>query len=250
MRCDNVGVLRPEPETTEPQGKLRWNGRRRFSRLGAQRCRPRRVVFYRRRPARALLTTLQRLRDDVARIFPPVASDGDIFLFARVGDEIDGVPLSVISGLPRLGLDPWQEAGRLSSLTNREAIEQLARLIAELPGLFRLLDEAREIADRLVQLPPRHDADRRSTSKSKSLVLPQTGAVGDIPTLGSLSRARDSRPRQRNPSRWASVRNWKPLSVPEDRDSLGPSRFTGGRSVNPSEDRGQQRGARSDHLPA
>jgi hypothetical protein len=101
------------------------------------------------------LTTLQRLRDDVARILPSVAADGDIFLIAKVGDEIDGVPLSVISGLTRLGLDPWHEAGRLSSLSNREAIEQLARLIAELPGFFRPLGEARKIADRLVQLLPR-----------------------------------------------------------------------------------------------
>jgi hypothetical protein len=29
-----------------------------------------------------------------------------------------------------------------------------------------------------------------------------------------------NRPRQRVPSRWAPVRNWKPLSGPKDRDSL------------------------------
>ena len=97
------------------------------------------------------------------RSFRPLRPDLDRFLFAAVGDEIDGIPLSVISALSRLGLDPWQEAGRLSSLSNREAVEQLARLIAELPGRFRPLDEAREIADRLIQLLPRHDTDRRST---------------------------------------------------------------------------------------
>ena len=97
------------------------------------------------------------------RPFRPFRPDLDRFLFATVGDEIDGVPLNVISALTRLGLDPWQEAGRLSSLSNREAIEQLARLIAELPGLFRPLDEARQIADHLIQLLPRHDTDRRST---------------------------------------------------------------------------------------
>jgi hypothetical protein len=95
--------------------------------------------------------------------FRPLRPDLDSFLFATVGDEIDGMPLSVISALTRLGLDPWQEAERLSSLSNREAIEQLARLIAELPARFRPLDKAREIADRLVQLLPRHDTDRRST---------------------------------------------------------------------------------------
>ena len=92
----------------------------------------------------------------------PLRPDLDRFLFATVGDEIEGVPLSVISALTRLGLDPWQEAGRLSSLSNREAVEQLARLIAEL-GLFRSLSEAREIADRLIQLLPRRDIDRKST---------------------------------------------------------------------------------------
>ena len=95
--------------------------------------------------------------------FRPLRPDLDRFLFATVGDEIDEVPLSVISALTRLDLDPWEEAGRLSSLSNREAIEQLARLIAELPGLFRPLDEARGIADHLIQLLPRYDTDRRST---------------------------------------------------------------------------------------
>src|SRR6516164_8748772 len=85
--------------------------------------------------------------------FRPSGPDLDRFLFATSGDE-----MSVISALTRLGLDPWQEARQLS-LSNREAIEQLALLIAELPGLFRPLGEAREIADRLIQLLPRHDAD-------------------------------------------------------------------------------------------
>ena len=93
----------------------------------------------------------------------PLRPDLDRFLFATVEEEIDGIPLSVISALTRLGLDPWQEAGRLSLPSNREAVEQLARLIAELPGRFRPLDKAREIADRLVQLLPRHDTDHRST---------------------------------------------------------------------------------------
>jgi hypothetical protein len=97
------------------------------------------------------------------RSFRPLRPDLDRFLFATVGDGIEGIPLSVISALTRLGLDPWQEAGRLSSLSNREAVEQLARLIVELPGLFRPLDEAREIADGLIQLLPRHDTDPRST---------------------------------------------------------------------------------------
>ena len=97
------------------------------------------------------------------RSFRPLLPDLDKFLFAAVGDEIDGIPLSMISALTRLGLDPWQEAGRLSSLSSREAVEQLARLIAEIPGIFRPLGEAREIADRLVALLPKHDDSRAAT---------------------------------------------------------------------------------------
>ena len=54
----------------------------------------------------------------------------------------------MISVLTRLGLDPWKEADRLSSLSTREAVEQLARLTAELPGMSLPLSEAREIAAR------------------------------------------------------------------------------------------------------
>ena len=71
--------------------------------------------------------------------------------------------LSMISALTRLGLDPWQEAGRLSSLARREAVEQLARLIAEIPGVIRPVGEAPEIADRLVSLLPKHDDSRAAT---------------------------------------------------------------------------------------
>jgi hypothetical protein len=84
--------------------------------------------------------------------FRPLRPELDKFLFATVGDEVDGIPLSVISALTRLGLDPWQEAGRLSSLSNPEAAEQLARLIAELPGAPRPQGEAREIASGLISL--------------------------------------------------------------------------------------------------
>jgi len=73
------------------------------------------------------------------RSFRPLRPDLDKFLFAAVEDEIGGIPLiiSMISAFTRLGLDPWQEAGRLSSLARREAVEQLAQLIAEIPGIFR-----------------------------------------------------------------------------------------------------------------
>ena len=92
--------------------------------------------------------------------FLPLQPEFERFLFATVGDEIEGTPLSVISALTRLGLDPWQEAGRLSSMTRHEAVEQLARLIAEIPGGSRQRQDAFEIAGGLVGLLPARAAAR------------------------------------------------------------------------------------------
>src|SRR5947209_3742254 len=66
------------------------------------------------------------------RAYAPMLPEFDTFLFASVGDEVDGVPLSVLSALSRLGLDPRDEAARLSRLTREAAAEQLARMIARL----------------------------------------------------------------------------------------------------------------------
>ena len=106
--------------------------------------------------------------------FRPLRPDLDKFLFAAVGAEQNGIPLSMVSALTRLGLDPWEEAGRLSSLGKREAVEQLARLIAELPGAHRPLAEVQEIASGLVaQLPKHHDGDRPPASQIQRRRLPR-----------------------------------------------------------------------------
>ena len=102
--------------------------------------------------------------------------DLDKFLFAPVGEEINGVPLSVVSALVRLGLDPWEEAGRLSTLSGHEAIEQLARLISETPGRSCPLAEAREVAGRLVVLLPNHDTTAPRFSGS-AFAVPLAGPI-------------------------------------------------------------------------
>lgn len=44
------------------------------------------------------------------------------------------MPLSVLSALARVGLDPWQEAATLAGLPGDAAIQRLTASIAELPG--------------------------------------------------------------------------------------------------------------------
>jgi hypothetical protein len=86
--------------------------------------------------------------------YAPMLPEFDSFLYASVGEEVDGVPVSVLSALSRLGLDPRDEAARLSHLTKETAADQLARMIAGLSDRRWTLSEARGIAGRLIDRLP------------------------------------------------------------------------------------------------
>lgn len=91
------------------------------------------------------------------------------FLFADIGVEHNGMPLSVMSALARQGLDPWQEAERLAKEPRAVAADGLARLIAAMPASLWSLPDATEIAARLVALLPRQvrsDGDLKPASSS------------------------------------------------------------------------------------
>ena len=75
--------------------------------------------------------------------YAPMLPEFDSFLFASVGEEADGAPLSVLSALSQLDLDPRDEAARLSHLTKEMAADQLARMIARLSDKRWTLSEAR-----------------------------------------------------------------------------------------------------------
>ncbi len=89
--------------------------------------------------------------------FSLINSEFNEFLYAPIGDEGNGMTLSVISALSRLDIDPWQEAARLSALSREKAVQALAPIIARLPGGQWALADTPEIAGRLAALLPRHD---------------------------------------------------------------------------------------------
>jgi len=94
--------------------------------------------------------------DGLRPLFRPLRPDLDPFLFAVVGEERNGMPLSTISALTQLDVDPWEEAGHLAGLVKGEAIERLTELLLRLPGGDRSPAEARRIASGLIEaLPPR-----------------------------------------------------------------------------------------------
>lgn len=84
----------------------------------------------------------------------------DAFLSAIVGADADGVELSVMSALARLGLDPWSEAARLSDLPRHAAVEALTLTLGKLPaGGWKPADDLRNLADlahRLADCLPRN----------------------------------------------------------------------------------------------
>ena len=67
------------------------------------------------------------------------------FLFATIGAEENGAPLSVLSGLTRLGIDPWAEGARLARLPREAAARALAPLIVRV-AKNRSESEVRDVA--------------------------------------------------------------------------------------------------------
>jgi len=62
-------------------------------------------------------------------------SEFDSFLFASLGEERNGMSLSVLSAIARLDVDPWHEAASLRGMPARAATERLMLLISSLPNV-------------------------------------------------------------------------------------------------------------------
>lgn len=67
-------------------------------------------------------------------------------VFAAMGKEVNGGPLTVLSALTRLDIDPWAEGARLSRIPKQAAVPALAILIALFPDDHRSTSKAHEIA--------------------------------------------------------------------------------------------------------
>jgi hypothetical protein len=86
---------------------------------------------------------------------PRLGSEFNAFLFSPIGDDRNGMPLSVVSLLARCDLDPWQEAGSLAAIPADAAIRRMESLIRALPDQPLTLPDSRTIATRLIALLPR-----------------------------------------------------------------------------------------------
>jgi hypothetical protein len=80
-----------------------------------------------------------------------LAPEFDDFLFARINADCEATPLSMLSVLARLGLDPWEEAAKLAQLPTASAAERLVPLIAAIPSAY---PDAGTVSNRLICLLP------------------------------------------------------------------------------------------------
>ncbi len=82
------------------------------------------------------------------------------FLFAGVAEESNGMTLSLLSALSRLGVDPWAEAQRLAEMPEALAVAALAALLAQALSVAEAASHAdtRTLAARLIRKLPRQGA--------------------------------------------------------------------------------------------
>jgi len=85
---------------------------------------------------------------------PLLGREFDRFLFAPVGEERNGMTLSVLSALARLDVDPWMETAALSSMPKERAQERFAALIASTTMNLATNLNPDAVAGRLIALLP------------------------------------------------------------------------------------------------
>jgi hypothetical protein len=87
-----------------------------------------------------------------------LGSEFDDFLFAPLGEDRNGLPLSVVSLFARMNMDPWQEAGNLAALSADAAAKRLTVSLDTLTDPALRPANLGETVRRLLALLPSHAA--------------------------------------------------------------------------------------------
>ena len=165
-------------------------------------------------------------------------SEFDSFLCAPIGEEQNGMLLSVLSALARLDVDPWQEAATLTKMPPPDATLRLTSLLSSLPS-----DAATPLTPsavvRLISLlpqkPPRDrwpretsDGATTHTERSRSTSSRLSSSCSPSSMLEATTRQlRKKSPQRHSPARQDRRRRSKPIPS-RVRDVLTPSDTGGG----------------------
>jgi hypothetical protein len=112
----------------------------------------------------------------------PLSQDFNAFLFASIGEDASGMPLTLLSALARVGVDPWDEAASLAALSQDVATQRLATLLGEpSTGAAPQADSSTTVtlARRLVALL--HRSPRSKVSPANEPPHPELGAPSSGP---------------------------------------------------------------------
>ena len=109
----------------------------------------------------------------------------DDFLYAAIGTDKSEMPLSVLSALSRLDIDPWEEAAELFEMPTETATQRLASLIARLPAGRWAQTDARAIAGRLIKLLPSRSNSKGQVSEKAHHRRTTTGSTFAMILLGA-----------------------------------------------------------------
>ena len=118
-------------------------------------------------------------------------SDLQEFLFAPVWEEKNGTPLSILSALARLGMDPWGEAARLAEMPRAAAVSALAAILARLPRSEPEVPDYSGISERLVQFLPQGGSRPSSNTYGTDNGSAASGGVAAVSpqTIGLIAVA-------------------------------------------------------------
>lgn len=106
-------------------------------------------------------------------------TDFDAFLFAPIGEDTNGLPLTLLSVFARLGIDPWEEAAELADLPLEPALQRLAaRLEAAPDSRPASAADTVNIATRLVALLHRAPALKASAPEALPRLKMSTQSKG------------------------------------------------------------------------
>jgi len=133
-------------------------------------------------PQRLQLADQIKARAPASRL----GSQFDAFLFSPIGDDRNGMPLSIVSILARADLDPWGEAASLAGMPVHIATRRLESIIQALPHQPLTIPDSGAVARRLIALLPRTGLNDQGSEKpteardAKAVALAQWTKIAAI----------------------------------------------------------------------
>jgi hypothetical protein len=106
-------------------------------------------------------------------------TDLNDFLFTSVANDVNGMHLTMLSALARSGVDPWDEAARLATLSREAATQNVVQVLAGVPNGPSPGDQTTSMAASLV-------AQLHSSPMPRLKPVSSTGTMprgGELPQL-------------------------------------------------------------------